>query len=125
MRLHEREINKYISQKKYGSNSYSSLRRHLSETFIIYHLSETIVSEFETFISGGLSNIVTAIGQQTTMKHFKTNARGAWVAQSVKHGTLAQVMISPFLSLSPPTPKENDTKVNILRKLELERQELH
>ena len=27
--------------------------------------------------------------------------RGAWVAQSVKHLTLAQVMISRFVSLSP------------------------
>ena len=27
--------------------------------------------------------------------------RGAWVAQSVKHPTQAQVMISQFMSLSP------------------------
>ena len=32
----------------------------------------------------------------------KKNLRtGAWVAQSVKHSTLAQVMISQFVSLSP------------------------
>ena len=31
----------------------------------------------------------------------KTQSQGAWVAQLVKHPTLAQVMISYFMSLSP------------------------
>ena len=32
---------------------------------------------------------------------FKTIHGGAWVAQLVKHPTLAQVMISSFMGLSP------------------------
>ena len=33
--------------------------------------------------------------------HFRVLLRGAWVAQSVKHLTLAQVMISQFVGSSP------------------------
>ena len=37
----------------------------------------------------------------TAMPHLQNTARGAWVAQSVKHLTSAQVMISRIVSLSP------------------------
>ena len=36
---------------------------------------------------------------EPTLKN--NNKRGTWVAQSVKHPTLAQVMISRFVSSSP------------------------
>ena len=40
---------------------------------------------------------MSSLDQQASVK----NPRGAWVAQSVGHPTLAQVMISRFVGLSP------------------------
>ena len=41
------------------------------------------------------------MGQRKSKRGLKSEKEGAWVAQSVKHLTLAQVMISRFVSSSP------------------------
>ena len=44
---------------------------------------------------------VTSLQCNLTMGEWSLKSRGAWVAQSVKRVTSAQVMISQFVSLSP------------------------
>ena len=46
--------------------------------------------------------IGTAFSQNSShVANLDRKVRGAWVAQAVKHPTVAQVMISRFMSLSP------------------------